>query len=166
MFLELIRRLDPRITWADIIMRMEPDVLPRTALGDRRLKNRMQNANTRLHYPLHYMVSWWVKGEDKKPMKERIKVLAALTEEQIQQNTTRGASPGIIDLALPDTPANRVPAVEYNSWQGKVSRERGLYKGGPGFGPFSRSTHYGAFKAKQIAREKVEGGFGAKYAPY
>ncbi|KAL9103672.1 MAG: hypothetical protein Q9163_001298 [Psora crenata] len=126
LFIELLRRLDPRLEWPDIVMRMEPTLLPRTALSDRKLKNRLQNNNSRLHYPMNKMVSWHVRGPSARTMQARNNVLSSLTREQIRRNTTRGATPGLIDPSLPPTPDNQVPPAAYNQHQNKPTGERFL----------------------------------------
>ncbi|KAL9126240.1 MAG: hypothetical protein Q9217_004686, partial [Psora testacea] len=150
LFIELLRRLDPRLEWQDIIMRIEPAQLPRTAISERKLKNRLQNNNSRLHYPLHNMVSWHVRGGSKRALQDRKNVLNLLSQDQKRRNTTRGATPGLIDPLLPDEPANRVPAVIYSARQNKPTGERALNQSQPQ----SSSTSSGTLQ--RIAAEARE----------
>ncbi|KAL2036920.1 hypothetical protein N7G274_010345 [Stereocaulon virgatum] len=118
-------RIDPRISWDDIEMRME-HVGKRAAydnnidLTDPDWPAQVEKAKSNFHNLLNMrtqrqgripfnMLSW----RNKKAMHEkkngpRDKVLGRLTPQQIAANTTRGATPGLIDVNAPDTAANRV----------------------------------------------------------
>ena len=107
-------------------MRMEPAHLPRTPLRDRKLKNRLQMTNSRLHYRRHKMVSWYARGTSKRTMGDRKRVLRCLTKQQISSNTTRGATPGLINPSLPDRPGNRIPPVVYQANHNQPRGERSV----------------------------------------
>ena len=53
-----------------------------------------------------------------------MQVLGSLTAEQIRENTTRGATPGLIDPFDRDTPANRISNDVYNVNQNRLVGER------------------------------------------
>lgn len=121
--MEAVRRLDPRIKWADILMRMQPDDLGRTihpnALNTQqmRLRNRW------------CMLSWPAPRSTEYETKSRRLVLQRLTHWHEQNNTTRGLTPGLINpnqgeaggrVPLPDVvhigrrlkaPKRRVPRI-------------------------------------------------------
>ena len=117
-------RLDPRLSWDDIDMRMEyagaraaHDHTIDTASNNVtqqavRAKNRFINAlQTRCSRgrAAFTMLSWRERTRISKVNKTRDEVLKQLSADQIANNTTRGSTPGIINPLLPDTPANRVP---------------------------------------------------------
>ena len=118
-------RIDPRISWDDIEMRME-HVGKRAAydnsidLTDQDWPRHVEKAKSNFHNLLNMrtqrqgrvpfnMLSWRnKKAMHEKKNKPRDEVLGRLTPQQIAANTTRGATPGLIDVNAPDTAANRV----------------------------------------------------------
>ena len=116
-------RLDPRLTWDDIDMRMEYvgaraahdhtiDTASRNVTKQAvKAKNKFVNAlQTRCSRgrAAFAMVSWRERTRISKANKTRDDVLKRLSADQIANNTTRGLTPGIVNPLLPDTPANRV----------------------------------------------------------
>ena len=116
-------RLDPRLTWDDIDMRMEyvgakasynhtidmsSNNVTRQAL---KAKNKFLNAlQTRCSRgrASFKMLAWKERKRNYLTNKIRDNVLKQLSTDQIANNTTRGSTPGIINPLLPDTPGNRV----------------------------------------------------------
>ncbi len=96
--LEAWRRLDPRVRWCDILMRME--------LGDRPTHNAVNTECFRWRAKFS-MVSW---HETPAPGAAKVKasVLRKLTPAQRAMNSTRGSTPGLIDLSLGEQ-GGRVP---------------------------------------------------------
>ena len=114
-------RLDPRINWDDIDMRMEhagaraaydhtinvasDEVTKQVTKAKSKFINALQTRCSRGRVAFK-MISW---RERLRPAnKSRDDVLRQLSAHQIANNTTRGSTPGIINPLLPDTPANRV----------------------------------------------------------
>lgn len=114
-------RLDPRINWDDIDMRMEHagaraaydhtidvasnEVTKQVTKAKSKFINALQTRCSRGRVAFK-MISW---RERLRPAnKSRDDVLGQLSAHQIANNTTRGSTPGIINPLLPDTPANRV----------------------------------------------------------
>ena len=99
----------------DILMRMHPDVLPRTTVGDTRLRNSLNMRASRRAYPEYCMISWFGKGLDGGRLKHtaRDETLQMLTPQQIAANTTRGSTPGLVNPLVGERPGNRIelPAV-------------------------------------------------------
>ena len=116
-------RLDPRITWDDIEMRMEyigaraaynhtidmtsSDVAKQALKAKTRFINALQTRCLRSRAAFK-MLSWRDRKRDSLTNKTRDYVLKQLSADQIANNTTRGSTPGIINPLLPDNPANRV----------------------------------------------------------
>ena len=96
-------------------MRMHPDQLPRTTVGDTRLRNSLNMRASRRAYPEYYMISWFGKGLDGGRLKHtaRDETLQLLTPQQIAANTTRGSTPGLVNPTVGERPGNRIelPAV-------------------------------------------------------
>lgn len=93
--MEAWRRLDPRINWVDIQMRIEP--------SDRPTLDNLRSRNSRKKQ-LYHMISWWTNptAPGNQP------VIQSLTQAQIAGNTTRGSTPGLIDPALCEA-GGRIP---------------------------------------------------------
>ncbi|KAL8796520.1 MAG: hypothetical protein Q9195_001194 [Heterodermia aff. obscurata] len=85
---EAWRRLDPRIRWCDISMRMETPY----RISDVLLRSRVSRPRPRFN-----MLSW-VQGPQGQTANDAI--VRGLTPAQVQANTTRGSTPGLIDPAL------------------------------------------------------------------
>ncbi len=99
-------KLEPGLEWADFDMRMD-------YVGDRASKTKQSFMNVLQDHSRRARVkfsilSWRVNCLELQPATNRA-VLARLTQEQIDNRTTRGTTPGLIDPLLPDTPANRIP---------------------------------------------------------
>ena len=93
-YFEAIRRIDPRVRWCDITMRM--------SLEDRPSNNSLNQDGVR-HRERYAMLSWHSNQVHRVPNVRRNGVLAMLTARQIAANTTRGATPGLIDSGLGDS---------------------------------------------------------------
>lgn len=94
-------------------MRMEfcEDRLRRTDL--QYINKHLNSPGTRYYRKVWKMVAWHTKiGENQQEQW----VLDRLTDAQKRANTTRGSTPGLIDLALPDTLENRVPMPVKGRW--------------------------------------------------
>ena len=116
-------RLDPRLTWDDIDMRMEyvgaraaydhtidtasKNVNKQAVKAKNKFINALQTRCSRGRAAFA-MVSWRERTRISKANKTRDDVLKRLTSDQIANNTTRGLTPGIVNPLLPDIPANRV----------------------------------------------------------
>ena len=115
--IELWRRVHPHLEMIDIVMRMRPDYANRTHRGDRRVRNSLNMRCSRKIYPVYHMISWFGKGLEKNDKKGLMRKLiqAELTQDQIENNTTRGTTPGQIRMDEPDGPENRIeqPAKNY-----------------------------------------------------
>ena len=92
-------RLDSRLGWSDIDMRME-NVGDRASTTLEKFINAMNNRCARGREKFS-MVSWREKSKHNKPNKIRDKVLARLSQEQKDANgglgSTRGSTPGSLD---------------------------------------------------------------------
>lgn len=99
-------KLEPGLGWADFDMRMD-------YVGDRASKTRetfvncLQDHSRRARVKFS-ILSWRVNCTELQPATNKA-VLARLTQHQIDNRTTRGTTPGLIDPRLPDTPKNRIP---------------------------------------------------------
>lgn len=116
-------RLDPRLTWDDIDMRMEyvgaravhdyaidtasENVTKQAVKAKNKFVNALQTRCSRGRAAFT-MLSWRERTRKSKANKTRDNVLKQLSAEQIANNTTRGSTRGILNPLLPDTPANRV----------------------------------------------------------
>ena len=98
----LWRRIDPRIQWKDITMRMEID--QRTGENDSKIHNRISNMSRRVWGKHYFMLSWF----NKQPV-NRAHIYHALQNVNIplHLNTTRGLTPGLVDPDQPEGP--RIP---------------------------------------------------------
>ncbi|CAF9921038.1 MAG: hypothetical protein HETSPECPRED_004414 [Heterodermia speciosa] len=99
------RRLEPRMSWADIIMRIRPANGSRTR--DVQVDTRALNArifNKRKEFGI---LSWDNSrgGKDEDSIAERLSAYPGA----IERNSSRGVTPGLIDPTGPDVAANRVP---------------------------------------------------------
>ena len=84
---EAWRRLDPRIRWCDISMRMETPY----RINDTLLRSRISRPR-----PHFYMISWF---QGPRGQTANNAIIRGLTPAQIQANTTRGSTPGLIHPA-------------------------------------------------------------------
>ncbi len=117
-------RLDPRLTWEDVDMRMEyvgaragydnaidmasNDVAKQAGKAKNKFVNALQTRCARGRAAFN-MLSWRERRRISLTNKTRDNVLKRLSADQIANNTTRGSTPGIINPLLPDIPANRAP---------------------------------------------------------
>ncbi|KAL8826795.1 MAG: hypothetical protein Q9191_003578 [Dirinaria sp. TL-2023a] len=83
--LESWRRLDPRVRWIDIDMRIERNN-SKPSLDV--LRSRVSR-----HRASFYMLSWWLSPS----VSSNSRVLDELSPDQRRNNTTRGSTPGLID---------------------------------------------------------------------
>ena len=98
-YFEAIRRIDPRVRWIDITMRMPLEGRP---------NNNSLNQNSGVKRAKYGMQSWFPKPARQVQNSRRDTVLAMLSKEQIAANTTRGTTPGLINLALGEN-GGRIP---------------------------------------------------------
>ena len=98
-------------------MRMHPDMLPRTTVGDTRLRNSLNMRASRRAYPEYCMISWFGKGLDGGRLKHtaRDETLQMLTPQQIAANTTRGSTPGLVNPQVGERPGNRIELPSVNN---------------------------------------------------
>ena len=96
-FLEWLFRLEPRLEWSDIDMRMEYIGTKVDQPDERRFHNILQNRLARGRRAW-CMISWREKSKQNKRNKIRDGVISRLSQAQLQANTTRGLTPGA-DLA-------------------------------------------------------------------
>ena len=82
--MEAWRRLDPRIRWIDIHMRIEPSNRPSIDT----LRSRVSRPREKYH-----VISWFTSPTSGM----NPKIVNALTDAQRARNTTRGTTPGLID---------------------------------------------------------------------
>ncbi|MCJ1400122.1 hypothetical protein MMC11_003326 [Xylographa trunciseda] len=117
MYFELWRRLDGRIRWDDILMRMEVKNRPKG--------NALNMAGFRVWRPKLYMVAWHIKGTKNGRGDQQAKVLARLSPAQVAANTTRGSTPGLLNPVL--GPAGRrtvgIPWPVLPAGRGETKRE-------------------------------------------
>ena len=138
-------RLDPRLTWDDIDMRMEyvgaraaynnaiitsNDVASQALKAKSRFINALQTRCSRGRAAFN-MVSWRERKTNYSTNKTRDHVLKRLSADQIASNTTRGSTPGIINPLLPDTPSNRVPQRRIQSQSSILSNVQFNVQSGP-----------------------------------
>ncbi|KAL8913695.1 MAG: hypothetical protein Q9171_001545 [Xanthocarpia ochracea] len=136
---EAWRRYDPRIQWNDIHMRQYSPNRTRSHNTLQRLVSRNR--------PDAMMVTWpqqhkWLmdanarkatqkltvpspedktrgKPLDKSKTKSKVRNSLSMTNAEIEANSTRGRTPGLIDPRLGEVPGNRVPWPKRNSSAGK-----------------------------------------------
>ena len=102
--------MDPRIRWADILMRIE--VPNRTAESDRKLQNSTNNLINRREHPRYLMLAWHSTGANGvRSNRVRTMVLreVAAAHPPLPPNSTRGLTPGLINPQLGNVPGNVVP---------------------------------------------------------
>ena len=95
-FLEFLLRMDGRMEWTDLLMRME---YPGSTVSDeQKIRNRLQQRAARMRESF-VMVSWRDTAGDKNAVRDR--VLSKLTPAQLAARgglgTTRGITPGSVD---------------------------------------------------------------------
>ncbi|KAL8941010.1 MAG: hypothetical protein Q9216_002490 [Gyalolechia sp. 2 TL-2023] len=120
--LEAWKRLDPRIRWRDITMRIHGPSRPLT-------HNNIQ-MNMSRNRSKWGMVSWCTTRLHENYNKARHEALNALSVEQVTRNTTRGITPGLKDPALGEA-GGRVPVPDHIGRTGRrVCRAPGLKPSG------------------------------------
>ena len=98
-YFEAIRRIDPQVRWTDITMRMPLESRPsENSLNQNGVRNRQRNT----------MLSWHPNQFGQAQNARRTTVMAMLTTRQIAGNTSRGATPGLIDPVLGEA-GGRIP---------------------------------------------------------
>ncbi|KAG8532236.1 uncharacterized protein KY384_003877 [Bacidia gigantensis] len=100
-----------RCTWADILMRMEPETIDHTMADEDRKRNCLNMLGSRTYYPHYKLTSWFI--HDHNTGANRAGIFSLLSDWHIANNTSRGISPGYINPALGEIPNNRivVPAI-------------------------------------------------------
>lgn len=107
-YFEAIRRIDPRVRWTDITMRMPLEGRPsESSLNQDGVRNR----------PKYGMQSWFPKQIHQAYNARRDTVLAMLSPAQLAANTTRGTTPGLINPILGEA-GGRVPPPVARKGQG------------------------------------------------
>ena len=106
----LWRRIDPRILWTDITMRME--MPQRTAKVDTKWNNRIVNIQRRIWSKHYYMLPWFNRN-----LVDITNIHNALRERNIplHLNTTRGLTPGLKDTIyrfLSHVPLAMIPYIQ------------------------------------------------------
>ncbi|MCJ1286780.1 hypothetical protein MMC26_006126 [Xylographa opegraphella] len=108
-FFELWRRLDGRIRWSDILMRMERANRPKAnainvssscSISYLNLIQSYEMNAIRVWRPALGLIAWHIRGTKNGRDTQQLKILDRLTPMQKAANTTRGLSPGLIDPAL------------------------------------------------------------------
>ena len=127
-----MRRLDPRISWNDIEMRMmftgirakyvDRDNEKNHPEMKRFMNSQFNNRVGRLFRPEFKLLSWYSRQLEENPSKEDQKVQKFLTPEHFRRNSTRGLTPGLVDIWLPDTPDNRI---QLPIWVGLKGSQKG-----------------------------------------
>ena len=154
-------KLEPRLGWADFDMRMD-------YVGDRATKTKAQFLKT-LQQRVgkqreRFSILSWRDRSTMASCASRELLLSRLTPHQIENNTTRGLTPGLIDPMLPDVPANRI-AVLKRSNQGQYSlASRGTSKYGSSVNSASQTNRYSPYTclasnstpSRELERGKIE----------
>lgn len=113
-YYEAIRRIDPRVCWSDILMRMP--------LAGRRNQNALNMESSRMRERYH-MICWRPGTDAERENIVRQRVLAKLTPQQIAANTTRGSTPGLINPLIGEA-GGRVPHPILKNGQGSIRGSR------------------------------------------
>ena len=112
-YFEAIRRLDPRVAWEDIVMRMEYTGFREKYETEKEFINTvMNNRGSRVFRKDYHLLAWHTQSPNKKAKGED-ELLARLSPAQRAQNTTRGITPGLIVPTLGDVPDNRIHSPIY-----------------------------------------------------
>ena len=102
--------MDPRIHWADILMRI--DIQNRTLESDRRLGNSTNNGLNRQGHTHYSMISWHntgAHGTKRNMSRGLVLQRIAAARPPLSPNSTRGLTPGLIDPVLGYIPGNSIP---------------------------------------------------------
>ncbi|KAL8939900.1 MAG: hypothetical protein Q9211_002528 [Gyalolechia sp. 1 TL-2023] len=120
--LEAWKRLDPRVRWRDITMRIHGPSRPSS-------HNNLQ-MNISRNRSKWGLVSWCTTLLHEKDNRTRQEALNALSNEQISNNTTRGTTPGLINPTLGEA-GGRVPVPKNIGRTGRRGRRApGVCRGG------------------------------------
>ena len=121
-YFEAIRRLDPRISYEDLYMRMM-DVKSRSETDEGTFKNRyINNSLSRSFRPKFKIIAWF--GRD---TEARNRIVAKLSPAQTAANTTRGLTPGLVNPHKPY--GDRIPVPRSGPNQGrKPGSRKGIQK--------------------------------------
>ena len=96
-YIESTRRLDPRVSYDDVVMRMM-NVNTRAECGEMQFRNLyLNNPLSRSFWPRFNIISW-----HSNETAARARVLVRLTQAQVAANTTRGLTPGLVDPSKPN----------------------------------------------------------------
>ena len=113
-YYEAIRRIDPRVAWNDILMRM-----PRQG---RRNQNALNMECSRMR-PRYHMISWHPTSDESKANELQNQVVKLLSDEQQAANTTRGSTPGLVNPRLGEA-GGRIRIPRLVNGQGTVRGSR------------------------------------------
>lgn len=122
--MEAWRRLDPRVSYVDIAMRQMPEQGIRRRTRDHDTK-RLASMIDR-HREAFCILDWYSNRGAKAHLAEKLCEKVSL--EQLQKNSTRGITPGLIDPKKGDVKENRIPLPE-------TDNARQLLKRAPVAGP-------------------------------
>lgn len=93
--------MDPRIRWADILMRIE--VPNRTEDSDKKLQNSTNNLINRQEHRRYHMLSWHSTGANgmrNNRVRTDVLHMVATAQPPLPPNSTRGITPGLINPLL------------------------------------------------------------------
>ena len=113
--------MDPRIRWADILMRIE--VPNRTTDSDRKLQNSTNNLINRHDHPRYFMLAWHSTGaHGMRSNRVMTMVLheVAVAYPPLPPNSTRGLTPGLINPQLGNVVGNVVPQPAQRDGQSRL----------------------------------------------
>lgn len=122
------RRMDPRIHWEDILMRIE--IPNRTVRSDAQLQNSTNNLINRQEHRRYLMLSWLstgIHGSRRNNVRTTVLQRVAAANPPLPPNSTRGLTPGLINPLLGRIPGNMIawPALGTNQGRLRVNLGRG-----------------------------------------
>ena len=129
-WIELWRRMDPRIHWEDILMRIE--VPNRTETSDRWLQNSTNNLLNRQEHRYNFMLAWHTtgaRGQRANTVRSMVLQRVAAAQPPLPPNSTRGLTPGLINPGLGNVPGNSVAQPMLGANQGRLRVGLGRARG-------------------------------------
>ena len=121
--IEAWRRLDPRITYEDISMRQRPKDGVRSAESQRAEHNRLY-VRVRSNREAFSILNWYPKPNTGLEYTDRIR--ARFSPQQLRDNSSRGVTPGLINLEKGEVPGNRVPIPRIRDMLGASTAVHGV----------------------------------------
>lgn len=114
--------MDPRMHWADILMRIE--VPNRTEDSDKKLQNSTNNLINRQEHRRYFMLAWHTTGINSTMRVNEVRSMVtrrvAAAHPPLPLNSTRGLTPGLINPLLGNVPGNSVPQPALGLNQGRL----------------------------------------------